>query len=114
MGMNLPSIKSNVSRASSAGIALPGSVGISVHCTPFPSMYRCLDMSRDSTCIALVDSSGTMCVFDCASGELQRCVDDVESLAWHGQIDGLLCWSGAGVLRWCLGSFMAQHIIMTV
>lgn len=71
-------------------------------------------MSRDGISIAVVDSSGTMYVFDCGSGELQRCVEGVESIAWHGQIDGLLCWNGAGVVRWCLGSFMPQQIIMTV
>lgn len=75
-------------------------------------MHRCLDISKTGAVIALVDSAATMCVYSRASGRLVRRARGVDSVAWHGEADALLCWSGGGTLNWSLGPYPPQQLKM--
>eukprot|EP01135_Chromosphaera_perkinsii_P010267 Nk52_evm9s2085 gene=Nk52_evmTU9s2085 len=72
---------------------------------PFPiplikigSSVRCIDMSCHRTKVAVINESNTCLVYDIGTKELLFQEPQATSVAWNTNNDGMLCYSGGGML----------------
>lgn len=79
---------------------------------PFPielikqkTAVRCLDLSASRKKLAVVDENNTCIVYDLGSKEMLFQEPHANSVAWNTQNEGMLCFSGNGMLHIKAGDF---------
>ncbi|OAE20578.1 hypothetical protein AXG93_3873s1360 [Marchantia polymorpha subsp. ruderalis] len=63
------------------------------------SGIRCLDLSAKRTCLAIVDESASVIVYDLQTKEVTFDEKFASSVAWNTEMEAMLCYSGSGKLN---------------
>lgn len=70
-----------------------------------PEPVRCLDINSKRSCIALVDDSDVVAVYDLNTREKTFEQKGATSVAWNSEFSDMLCFTGEGIMSIRTGDF---------